>query len=74
MSVLVFLNLRILRSAQVNGASLKPAYPGSSTYCTCGYGSCILLISRKVPHLEYCPLHDISDTEIECINCGICLI
>ena len=30
-------NSRILRSAQINNASLKPAYPGSPTCCTCGY-------------------------------------
>ena len=27
----------------------------------------IVMIPSKVPHLEYCPLHDISDTEIECM-------
>lgn len=29
----------ILRSAQVHRASLRPAYPGSLTACTCGYFS-----------------------------------
>ena len=28
---------RILRSAQIHNASLKPAYPGNLTACTCGY-------------------------------------
>ena len=53
-AVLKFIQ-RILRSAQTNHASLKPAYHGSLTACTCG----------NVSHLEYCPLHDIYDNEKE---------
>lgn len=30
--------ISILRSAQIHHASLKPAYPGSVSFCTCGYG------------------------------------
>lgn len=38
-SVLIFICFpySILRSAQQHHASLKPAYPGSLTYCTCGF-------------------------------------
>ena len=51
-AVLLFLH-RILRSAQTHNGSLRPSYPGSLTCCTCG----------QLPHLEYCPLHDVFDEE-----------
>ena len=51
-ALLLFLQ-RILRSAQVHNGSLRPAYPGSLTCCTCG----------ECPDLEFCPLHDIFDEE-----------
>lgn len=57
---------RILHSAQVHRASLRPVYPGCLTPCTCG---CVLqrdLIARNACHLEYCPMHDIYDEEKEC--------
>lgn len=33
----IYFSYSILRSAQQHQASLKPAYPGSLTYCTCGF-------------------------------------
>lgn len=36
-SILFHLIISILRSAQIHHASLKPAYPGSVSFCTCGY-------------------------------------
>ncbi|KAK8807124.1 hypothetical protein WA158_003883 [Blastocystis sp. Blastoise] len=52
MSILLVLH-KILRSAQENNVSLRPAFPVSTTYCVCGH----------VPHVEYCPLHDLNDDE-----------
>ena len=52
-NALVIFMHRILRSAQINNAYLRPSLPGSSSFCTC---------NRK-SHLEYCPLHDIQDEE-----------
>lgn len=57
---------RILRSAQIHNASLKPAYPGSLTACTCGYDIKYFFYSRNVPHYEFCPMHDIYDSEKAC--------
>ncbi|KAK8803542.1 hypothetical protein WA158_001236 [Blastocystis sp. Blastoise] len=51
-AILIFMH-RILRSAQIHGASLRPAFPDSSTFCTCSH----------LPHFEYCPMKDVSDTE-----------
>lgn len=37
-NALVIFMHRILRSAQINNASLRPALPGASSFCTCKYG------------------------------------
>lgn len=34
-NALVIFMHRILRSAQINNASLRPALPGASSFCTC---------------------------------------
>lgn len=39
----------ILRSAQVHHASLRPAYPGSLTACTCGYCSFTFSHQKRLP-------------------------
>lgn len=36
-NALVIFMHRILRSAQINNASLRPSLPGASTFCTCKY-------------------------------------
>ena len=37
LSISFWITCSILRSAQMHRASLKPAYPGSVSFCTCGY-------------------------------------
>lgn len=56
----------ILRSAQNNHASLRPAYPGSVSFCTCGHYLYFSITFRNAIHLEYCPMHDLYDDEKEC--------
>ena len=65
---------RILRSAQIHNASLKPAYPGNLTACTCGYIFQPLLMLRNIPHYEYCPMHDIYDSEKSCMFILFCVM
>ena len=38
-NALVIFMHRILRSAQINNASLRPALPGANTFCTCKCGA-----------------------------------
>lgn len=61
-ALVIFLH-RILRSAQINKASLRPALPGGSSLCTCKSLPMRVLTRSRNPHLEYCPLHDILDEE-----------
>lgn len=61
-ALVIFLH-RILRSAQINKASLRPALPGGSSFCTCKWLPILPLTRSRNPHLEFCPLHDILDEE-----------
>ena len=61
-ALVIFLH-RILRSAQNNKTSLRPALPGGSSFCTCKWLPILPLTRSRNPHLEFCPLHDILDEE-----------
>ena len=66
----------LLRSAQISHGSLRPAYPGSPTCCTCGYSSSSFRVAnlyRNIPHSEYCPAHDVYDTERSCMPLSLSL-
>ena len=64
-ALIIFMH-RILRSAQINNASLRPALPGANTFCTCKWGLVSPLPCSRNHHLEFCPMHDILDDEKKC--------